>query len=136
MIKIDKNYTEYFDGSDKKYPGGKAINAPDGDSLEGTAWNAEWFNTILGFFQAVIVKAHNTFKVSGTPDNIEKSDILDALIEIMKVTVNPEMDKRITANTNNIKTNAGKIADIILDLTRVLETIPHLVSDAPDNDRM
>ncbi len=135
MLNIDKNYTEYYEEPTADYPGGKAIDAPGGDSFEGTPWNADWFNNILGFFYAAILKAKGAYKVSGTPETAKKSDVLDALIEIMKETINPDIDKRITANTKNIKGNTEIIKGHSNVIEKILEQLLTAVSEAPNNGR-
>jgi hypothetical protein len=46
-------------------------------------------NTILGFFQALIVEAEGGFVVSGTPDKVGDSDLLAALKKIIHDTFGP-----------------------------------------------
>jgi hypothetical protein len=83
MIRINSTYSDYYDNSDPGYPGGKAINTSTDDSEDGTPYKAEWMNDVLGFFQAAIVAAHGEFRVSGKPDKVGESDILDALVKII-----------------------------------------------------
>jgi hypothetical protein len=70
--------------NDPAYPGGKAIPSPGGRSVAGTPWRASWFNTILGFFQALIVEARGSFIVSGNPDKVGESDLLNSLKKIIE----------------------------------------------------
>jgi hypothetical protein len=83
MIRINVQYTDYFDNSDPEYPGGKAIDTTSGESEDGTPYKANWMNDVNGFHQAVIVEAHGEFQVSGAPDRVSSSDILNALKTIM-----------------------------------------------------
>jgi len=89
MIRINSTYSDYYDGTDPGYPGGKAIDTSTNDSEDGTPYKSLWMNDVLGFFQAIIVKAYGAFRVSGKPDKVGESDLLDAIIEIIH--------KRITA---------------------------------------
>jgi hypothetical protein len=91
MIRIDENYTPYYDGDDPAYPGGKAIPVSAGNRTDGTPWRALWFNTILGFLQALVVEAKGSFIVSGTPDKVGESDLLDALKAVIAKTI-PDAD--------------------------------------------
>jgi hypothetical protein len=93
MIRINAQYTDYFDNTDPAYPGGKAIDTSNGDSEDGTPYKAEWMNDVDGFHQAAIVEAHGSFQVSGTPDRVGASDILNAL----KIIMNNRTAAQITA---------------------------------------
>ena len=85
MIKIDQNYTDYRDDSDPKYPGGKAVNATTSEGTDGTPLLADWMNDINGALQAIFIEAFgNIDKVSGKPDNVQESDVLKAVKEIIK----------------------------------------------------
>ena len=77
MIKIDGNYTDFRDDTDAKYPYGKAVAASTPNSTDGTPWRAMLFNDLHGARQAIFKKAFN-----GT-DNIENSDLLDAILKII-----------------------------------------------------
>ena len=80
MIKIDQNYTDYRDDTDPKYPGGKAINATTAESTDGTPLLADWMNDINGALQAIFIEAFGDInKVSGKPDNVQESDVLNWL---------------------------------------------------------
>jgi hypothetical protein len=84
MIKINAQYTDYFDNQDPLYPGGKAVDTTSGDSEDGTPYKADWMNDVNGFHQAVIAEGNGgTFTVSGIPDKVGVSDILNALKTIM-----------------------------------------------------
>jgi hypothetical protein len=85
VIRIDEDYTKYFDDTDPAYPGGKAIPVSQGNRTDGTPWRALWFNTILGFFTALIVEAWGEFTVSGSPDKIGQSDLLDAVKKLLRI---------------------------------------------------
>lgn len=95
MIKIDEGYTDYYIGNDPGYPGGKAIDTPDPESIEGTPIKSAWFNDIIGFFQAAIVRAKGAFEVSGVPDKVGASDILNALEAIEDEKIENERDARV-----------------------------------------
>jgi hypothetical protein len=83
MIKIDTNYDDYTDNTDPAYPGGKAYDTSTSDSEDGTSWKADLFNDLMGARQAIIVAAHGTFIISGLPDRVGASDLLDALKIVM-----------------------------------------------------
>lgn len=84
MIKINSDYTDFRDDTDERYPYGKAIAASSPNSVDGTPWRALWFNDLTGARQAVFKKAFgDTRRYSGEPDNVEKSDFLDALLKIL-----------------------------------------------------
>jgi hypothetical protein len=111
MIRINEDYTPYFDDTDPAYPGGKAVPVSQGNRTDGTSWRALWFNTILGFFTALIVEAWGEFSVSGEPDKAGQSDLLDSLKKIVTDMTNvSDLDARITAN-------ASAIAKNLLDIT-------------------
>ena len=150
MIKIDQNYCEFRDDSDPNYPGGKAIDAPTGDSIDGTQIKADLINTIMGFFQAVIIKAYNHFIVSGEPDNAYESEILEALVEIVIDTFNEKVwpDKyliiqqaielRLTdapINNRAFGRMNGGWADVIpgtrQELEAIIQAMTKFLTDAP-----
>jgi hypothetical protein len=91
MIKIDKKYDEQVITNDPAYPGGKAKDATTEEGVDGTKWGADWFNTILGFFTALIVEAYGSFKVSGTPDKVGSSDLMNAIKKIIGNIVQPDI---------------------------------------------
>nr|DAD63711.1 MAG TPA: hypothetical protein [Caudoviricetes sp.] len=83
MIKIDRNYTDYRDDTDPKYPGGKAVNATTAEGTDGTPLLADWMNDINGALQALFLEAFGDInKVSGKPDNVQESDVLKAIKKI------------------------------------------------------
>jgi hypothetical protein len=82
-------YTDYRNDSDPAYPGGKAIDTPDGDSTEGTQYDRRFFNQIFGFFQSVIFDAYQNMTVSDHPDNINNPEVLDALKVIIHTITDP-----------------------------------------------
>ena len=85
MIKIDQCYTDYREDTDPKYPGGKAVNATTTESTDGTPLRAEWMNDVNGALQALFIEAFGDInKVSGKPDNVQESDVLKAIKEIIK----------------------------------------------------
>lgn len=85
MIKIDGNYTDFRDDTDAKYPYGKAVAASTPNSTDGTPWRVMLFNDLHGARQAIFKKAFNGTErtPSNQPDNIENSDLLDALLKII-----------------------------------------------------
>ncbi|MDR2510100.1 MAG: hypothetical protein LBC77_05605 [Spirochaetaceae bacterium] len=129
MIRIDENYSEYRDDTDPGYPGGKAIPVSAGNRTDGTPWRARLFNTIIGFFQAIIVDAYGQLQINGEPDRVGLSDLLTAIKKLMREAVNPQLDSRITANTTRSQNNEyaiGIIEQILLDL----------VHEAPNDGRI
>jgi len=111
MFKIDQNYSQYRDDNDPNYPGGAAVDAPFGDSIEGTQIDKRFFNQIFGFFQAAIIDAFGSLTmISGSPDNANESDVLDALKEISRK-VTDQIQSLVNQN----------IADIILNFAEHLD---------------
>jgi hypothetical protein len=130
MIRLDDDYSPYRDESDPAgYPGGKAKPVSQGNRTDGTPWRALFFNTIIGFFQALIVDAEGAFAVSGTPDKVGQSDLLDAAKKLMRAAVNPQMNCRITANTALSEQNE-------YDINVISQTLLDLVHEAPDDGRV
>ena len=85
MIRIDENYTDYRIDDDPDFPGGKAVDAPTVDSIEGTPYRANWMNDINGFRQALYKKAFGSLNsISGNPDNANNSDSMKAINELLK----------------------------------------------------
>ena len=86
MIKIDGNYTDFRDDTDEKYPYGKAVAASTPNSTDGTPWRVMLFNDLHGARQAIFKKAFNgTARTpSNKQDNIEESDILDAILQLIQ----------------------------------------------------
>ena len=85
MIKIDRNYTDYRDDTDPKYPGGKAVDATTVEGTDGTPLLANWMNDINGTRQAIFIEAFGDINgVSGKPDNVQESDVLKAIKKITK----------------------------------------------------
>ena len=83
MIKIDRNYTDYRDDTDPKYPGGKAVDATTEEGTDGTPLLANWMNDINGTRQAIFWEAFGDINgVSGKPDNVQESDVLKAIKKI------------------------------------------------------
>jgi hypothetical protein len=79
MIKLDTTYDDYVITDDPDYPGGKALDADSPDAQNGTPYKADWMNDINGFFQALVVDAYGEFRVSGQPERVGASDLLNAL---------------------------------------------------------
>jgi hypothetical protein len=61
MIRVNAQYTDYFDNTDQAYPGGKAVDTSSGDAEDGTPYKAVWMNDVNGFHQAAIVEANGVF---------------------------------------------------------------------------
>ena len=101
MIKIDQNYTDYRDDTDPKYPGGKAVNATTAESTDGTPLLADWMNDINGALQAIFIEAFGDInKVSGKPDNVQESDMLKAIKEIIKKSLPSSASQGDLSDTN------------------------------------
>jgi hypothetical protein len=84
MIKIDVNYTDYRDDSDPNYPGGKAIDTPSDDSIEGTPYKSDWMNDLNGFRQALFIAAFGSINgVNNIPDSVLHSDSLKAILKLI-----------------------------------------------------
>jgi hypothetical protein len=84
MIKIDVNYTDYRDDNDPDYPGGKAIDTPSDDSVEGTPYKSDWMNDLNGFRQALFIAAFGSIKgVTNIPDSASYSDSLEAILKLI-----------------------------------------------------
>jgi hypothetical protein len=115
MIKIDARYTDYFDNTDPLYPGGKAVDTSNGDAEDGTPYKADWMNDIDGFHQATIIEANGAFIVSGLPDRVGASDILNALKIIMNRRIGIEMTagKILTLLLTVDGTGSGLDADLL-----------------------
>lgn len=89
MFKIDARYSEYYDANDPQYPGGKAVPATTPDSIDGTNWRSLFFNDLHGARQALFIAAFGSLKkISGQPDNAEKSDMLNAILELIQKSIN------------------------------------------------
>ncbi|MBQ4025939.1 MAG: hypothetical protein II611_11210, partial [Treponema sp.] len=90
MLKIDANYTDFRDDTDVAYPYGKAVPATSPGSIDGTPWRALWFNDLLGARTAIFKKAFGTTarQPSNVPDNMDSSDVLDAILRIIQDALN------------------------------------------------
>jgi hypothetical protein len=85
MIKLDFQYSDFVIWGAPGYPGGKAYDASNPDSINGTPYKADWMNDVNGFFQALIVSAFgNMSGISGVPDTSENSDRLKALYKVIE----------------------------------------------------
>lgn len=92
MLKIDANYSDYYDGTDVNYPAGKAIDASATDSIDGTPWLAKFFNDIIGARQAIWKKAFgNLIGISGNEDNANNSDVLTAILKLIDNSFNEKL---------------------------------------------
>jgi hypothetical protein len=133
MIRIDSAYTQYREDNVPGYPGGKAVPVSAGNRTDGTPWRALWFNTILGFFQAIIVEAEGSFKVSGKPDKAGESDLLNAIKKIMAKTVNPSLVAQIMENKEHIAFLDSDLSQHSEAITNILEKIAGFIREAPDD---
>ena len=80
MIKLDEEYSDYTDMTDENFPGGKAVNASSSETPDGTPILASLINDIMGARQAIYKEAYGSLSgVSGNPDNVSASDILNAI---------------------------------------------------------
>jgi len=85
MFKIDANYTDYRDDTNPLMPGGAAVPASTPQSFDGTPWRYLFFNHLIGFFQAIWIKAFGSLEgISGRPDNAFESDGLKAIERIIE----------------------------------------------------
>ena len=107
MIKIDENYTDYRDDTDPKYPAGKAVNASTEEGVDGTPILADWMNDVNGFRQAAFMAAFGGFAtLSGVPDDVFKSDTLNAINKITQTYTDKEILKEA-------KERLGKDAEVL-----------------------
>jgi len=85
MILLDSKYSDFIIWGDPNYPGGKAYDASNADSIDGTPYYANWMNDVNGFHQALILAAFGTMDVvSKGPDTALNSDKLRALYKIIE----------------------------------------------------
>lgn len=84
MIKLDRDYSDYTDLDDDKYPNGKAIDCSTDESYDGTPIKKELINDLHGALEAVVKEAEGDISgVSGQPDNIEESDFKNAIKKLI-----------------------------------------------------
>lgn len=74
-------YPAQTDNSDPNYPHGKARNVSLPGSGDGTPWEEDIVNDVLGFQQALLRKANIT--PSGSPDHSLASQYLDAIEKLV-----------------------------------------------------
>jgi hypothetical protein len=93
MIRINSAYDNQgnFISNDSGYPGGKAKDSSDENAVDGTLIKADLINTIIGFFQALIVEAEGSFKINGKPDKVGNSDLLNAVKKIIEKKLTSEL---------------------------------------------
>jgi len=85
MIFLDRDYSDFIIWGHPDYPGGKAYDASNPDSIDGTPYKEDWMNDVNGFFQALIIAAFGTMDIiSGVPDTAYNSDKLKALFKIIE----------------------------------------------------
>lgn len=84
MIKLNRDYSDYTDLDDEKYPNGKAIDCSTDESYDGTPIKKELINDLHGALEAVVKEAEGDISgVSGQPDNIEDSDFKKAIKKLI-----------------------------------------------------
>ncbi|GHV79184.1 hypothetical protein AGMMS49944_09750 [Spirochaetia bacterium] len=125
MINLDGTYSPHTEQGAEGYPGGKAIPATEGGRTDGTPIRSLLVNTIIGFFQSIIVEGEGSYKVSGNPDRVGNSDLLKALKKIAKAAKNPDFEQRIKT--------LEELAEALVILQEIL---PSLVHKAPSDDRL
>ncbi|MGL4982537.1 MAG: hypothetical protein ACRC4W_06780 [Treponemataceae bacterium] len=116
MQKLDKNYSQYTDVGDPNFPYGKAIDSSGGGSFDGTPILSNLINSFHGSLSALFYEAFKdiTREPSGVPDNIDNSDIRDAVKEIIKQSRSASVKERmITSNTtlSNIDYNYSYVVE-------------------------
>jgi hypothetical protein len=79
-----KVYSVFREDNDPAYPNGKAVDTPDGDSVDGTQYDRRFFNQIFGFYQSVIHDAYESPVLSDYPDSVSNPEILEALKIIIR----------------------------------------------------
>lgn len=112
MIKLDSNYSDYTDMTDKEaYPAGKAVDATKEESIDGTPYLKEWMNNIHGAFTALWVKAFGSAEgMSGKPDSVVHSDVLIAIEKLIDTILKVHKDKRgVDAHGATIAATPGQI---------------------------
>lgn len=86
MILIDETYSEFTGEKTADYPGGCAIDASTDEGFDGTEYKARWHNDVIGAMHAVFVAAFGDInKVTNRSDNVNDSDFLRALQQLMHV---------------------------------------------------
>lgn len=95
MIKLNRDYSDYTDLEDEKYPNGKAIDCSTDESYDGTPIKKELINDLHGALEAVVKEAEGDISgVSGQPDNIEESDFKNAIKKLIDTPLNDHISKR------------------------------------------
>jgi hypothetical protein len=101
-----KEYSEFRDDTDPAYLGGKAVDTPDGDSVDGTQYDRRFFNQVFGFFQSVMWDAYEVPELSDHPDSIDNPEILTALKVIIKKITNGIL-MRLLETIENLETETA-----------------------------
>lgn len=81
MINLNEQYPNKTAGVTENYPFGQARNVTLPGDRKGTPWDQALVNDLIGFQQAAMKKANMV--PSGTPDNANTSQVLDAIIKII-----------------------------------------------------
>lgn len=97
-LNINTEFPTQSAAADADYPFGSAQNVTTPGDNTGTPWVARLVNDWLGFFQAALSEASAT--PSGTPDNVNASQYLDALRSIFWTKAGPLL-------LPNVRTLAG-----------------------------
>ena len=85
MIRLDQSYSDYTDETDGAFPAGKAVNASNSESYDGTPILADMINDMHGARQAIFKEAFGSVDgMSGEPDNVNASDTLNAIIKLIE----------------------------------------------------
>ena len=109
-------YTGQIDTSDVNYPYGKAQSDSNPTVLtgqrDGTPLSKEWVNDVFGLQQALLTEAGIT--PSGTSDNANSSQYLDAIKAIIDIRNNPmfEYDIPMDGTTNALPAFQNMMADL------------------------
>lgn len=100
MINLNEQYPNKTAGVTANYPFGQARNVTLPGDRKGTPWDQALVNDLIGFQQAAMKKANMV--PSGTPDNANTSQVLDAILKIMR-----DMNSREYVDVKSIRTDRG-----------------------------
>lgn len=95
MLKLDRNYSDYTDETDAKYPEGKAINASTSESADGTPLLADFMNDINASHIAMYELAYGSREgISGKADTQKASQFVDAVAKLVFDKIKAHADLR------------------------------------------
>lgn len=95
MLKLNKNYSDYTDETDAKYPEGKAINASTSESSDGTPLLADFMNDINAAHIAMYELAYGTRDgITGKADTQKASQFVDAVAKLVFDKIKAHADLR------------------------------------------